>query len=112
MDFDFRDFLPNGIRDFDIWDFDTRDFDIRDFIIQDFDIRVIDIWDIDFGILAANEFWDFLKLTPSHYVDLLFALGFSFLCFLKIFGFVGYVFLFLHSRYLLLGTLKNLGTNN
>ena len=45
MDFDFRDFLPNSIRDLDIQDFDIRNFDI-----QDFDIR-----DIDFGTLAVNE---------------------------------------------------------
>jgi len=35
IDFDFQDFLPNGI-----WDFD---------------IRVIDTRDIDFGILAVND---------------------------------------------------------
>ena len=45
IDFDFQDFLPNTIPDFDIRDFDIRDFDLWDLVIQDFDIRVIDIRD-------------------------------------------------------------------
>ena len=46
IDFDFQDFLPNGIRDIDI-----QVFDIQIFGIQDIDIRVFDIQDIDFGFL-------------------------------------------------------------
>ena len=40
IDFDFRDFLPNGIQDFDIWVFGIQDIDIRD---------------IDFGFLDVYQ---------------------------------------------------------
>jgi len=59
------------------------------------------------GYQKLDKFWDFLKFTPSLNVDLFFALGFSFLCFLKNLDFVGYILLFLHSRYVDVGGQNN-----
>jgi len=52
------------------------------------------------GHKKLYNFWDFLKFTPRLHVDLFFVQSFSFLGFLKNLGFVGYVLLFLHSRYI------------
>jgi len=51
------------------------------------------------GHKKLYHFWDFLKFTPRLHVDLFFVQSFSFLGSLKNLGFVGYVLLFLHSRY-------------